>query len=99
MNHDQGTQSTMNRWRHEHAGGGGADQISASGRSRAQELTSGDEKERGEHGELILSLTRARVVVWPPSNGGKMVVEVELIGGGARAQRGGKEGGGRCGEV
>jgi hypothetical protein len=39
------------------------------------------------------------MAVYPPGDVAEVAVEVELIRGGARGQRGEKEGGVRCGEV
>jgi hypothetical protein len=55
-------------------------------------------KERGEHGEPISVLTKARAVECRPSDHDEAVVAMELNGGGARAQREGENERGRCGE-
>jgi hypothetical protein len=49
----------------------------------AQELTGEGAKERGEHGEPISGLTRARAVVWWLGDDEEAVAEGKLDGGGA----------------
>jgi hypothetical protein len=66
----------------------------ASGHSVARELTGEGTKERGEHGEPILGLTRARAVVWRPDDGSEEAVVVVLSGGSTGAWRGERCGGG-----
>jgi hypothetical protein len=70
---------------------------SALGHSRAWELIGGGAKGRGECGELISSLTRARAAVWRSGDGIEAMMGMHLIGGGAQAQRKEKEGGSGCG--
>jgi hypothetical protein len=53
----------------------------------ARKLTSGGGKERGEHGDPVLSPTRAQAAVWQLSNGDEAVVEEVLDGGSAQARR------------
>jgi hypothetical protein len=62
-----------------------------SGCSGARWLTGDGATKRGEHEESISGLTEARAVVWRPGDGGEETAVVVLSGGGARAQREGKE--------
>jgi hypothetical protein len=62
----------------------------------ARELTGEGGKERGEHGDPMSGLTKARVMVWRLGEGGEAVVGREL--GGSSAQHGeGEKGTGRTG--
>jgi hypothetical protein len=48
----------------------GARRSLTSGPSGAREFTGEGATERGEHGESVSGLTRARAAVWQPDNGG-----------------------------